>query len=101
MTRRHNLFYPTTLQSVEQVGGNRAGLLNRDDGHFLPAAQTDSEEIIKRSAGRGKPHSTGTYHIAANNLASLTPASIRCTECCNDQTATLGSNPDCSASEAR
>jgi len=46
--------------------------LNRDDRHFLPAARADSEEIIKRSAGRGKPHGTGTYHVAANNLASLT-----------------------------
>src|SRR5713226_463995 len=100
MTRCHDLFCPTTLQSVEQVGGNRAGLLNRDDGHFLPAARTGPEEIIKRSAGRGKSHSTGTYHVAANNLASITPASIRCTECCNDQTATLGSNPDWSASRA-
>jgi hypothetical protein len=60
------------LQSVEQAGGNRTGFLNRDDRHFLPAARADSEEIIKRSAGRGKPHGTGTYHVAANNLASLT-----------------------------
>jgi hypothetical protein len=43
-----------TSHSVEQAGGNRAGLLNRDDGHFLPAARTDSE-MIKRLSGRRKP----------------------------------------------